>query len=271
MSVSIPSVLASRPAAAPAQSSDFEQAARRDLAAAHRAAVMHDFHEGIANHFTLALPGEPGRFLVAPYGRHWSEIKASDFIVLDYDAQQLSGEGVVEQSALCIHLPIHQADPQRHAAVLHTHMPYATALTRLQDQHLHPIGQIELLLLPHIVYDEEYDGLAYDLAEGRRLARLLGDKSILFMANHGVLVTGRSVAQAYDRLYLLERAARLQVLAYSTGKPLRILSEEQQEKVRRQFAETARDGAAWGGQPYHALHFAALKRLLDLQDPGYAL
>lgn len=250
---------------------DTEHAARIDLAAAHRAAVMQDFHEGIANHFTFALPGQPGRFLVAPYGRHWAEIKASDFIVLDYDAQQLSGDGVVEQSALCIHLPIHAADPQRHAAVLHTHMPYATALTRLQNQHLQPIGQAELLLLPHIVYDEDYDGLAYDLSEGRRLARLLGDKSILFLANHGVVVTGRSVAEAYDRLYLLERAARFQVLAYSTGQPLRILSQAQQDKVRRQFSETARDGAAWGGQPYHALHFAALKRLLDLHNPGYAL
>lgn len=250
---------------------DAEQAARVDLAAAHRAAVAHDFHEGIANHFTLALPGQPGRFLAAPYGLHWAEIKASDFIVLDYDAQQLSGEGVVEQSALCIHLPIHQADPVRHAAVLHTHMPYATALTRLADQRLLPIGQIELLLIPHIVYDEDYDGLAYDLSEGRRLARLLGDKSILFLANHGVVVTGRSVPQAYDRLYLLERAARLQVLAYSTGQPLRTLSAAQQDKVRRQFSETARDGAAWGGQPYHQLHFAALKRLLDQHNPGYAL
>lgn len=250
---------------------DPEKTARIDLAAAHRAAVLHDLHEGIANHFTLALPGQPGRFLVAPYGRHWAEIKASDFIVLDYDAQQLSGEGVVEQSALCIHLPIHQADPERHAAVLHTHMPYATALTRLADQRLLPIGQIELLLIPHIAYDEDYDGLAYDLAEGRRLARLLGDKSILFLANHGVVVTGRSVAQAYDRLYLLERAARLQVLAYSTGQPLRPLSQAQQDKVRRQYTETAREGASWGGQPYHQLHFAALKRQLDLHNPGYAL
>ena len=248
-----------------------EQAARTDLAAAHRAAVLHDFHEGIANHFTLALPGHPGRFLVAPYGRHWAEIRASDFIVMDYDAQQLSGAGVVEQSALCIHLPIHHADPVRHAAVLHTHMPYATALTRLRDQRVLPIGQIELLLIPHIAYDEDYDGLAYDLSEGRRLAKLLGDKSILFLANHGVVVTGRSVSEAYDRLYLLERVARLQVLAYSTGQPLRTLSAAQQEKVRRQYTETAREGASWGGQPYHQLHFAALKRQLDLHNPGYAL
>ncbi|OZI71968.1 class II aldolase/adducin family protein [Bordetella genomosp. 12] len=246
---------------------NLEQQARIDLAAAHRIAVMQDLHEGIANHFTLALPNQ--RFLAAPYGLHWSEIRASDFIVLDYDARQLSGDGVVEQSALCIHLPIHQADPVRHAAVLHTHMPYTTALTRLQDQRLLPIGQAELLLIQHIAYDDDYDGLAYDLDEGRRLAGVLGDKSILFLANHGVVVTGRSVSQAYDKLYLLERAARFQILAYSTGRPLRELSTAQQEKVHRQYKEVARDGAAWGGRPYHALHFDALKRLADRHSGGY--
>jgi ribulose-5-phosphate 4-epimerase/fuculose-1-phosphate aldolase len=246
-----------------------ERLGRIDLAAAHRIAVVQDLHEGIANHFSLSLPDPRGRFLVAPFGRHWSEIKASDFLTLDYDAQRISGEGVVEQSALCIHLPIHQADPIRHAAVLHTHMPYATALTRLADQRLLPIGQIELLLLKHIAYDDEYEGLAYDIDEGRRLARVLGDKSILFLANHGVIVTGRSVSQAYDRLYLLERAARLQVLAYSTGQPLRVLSQEQQDKVHRQYTEHAKEGASWTGKPYHVEHFDALKRLIDKQNPGY--
>ncbi|MDR5773704.1 MULTISPECIES: class II aldolase/adducin family protein [unclassified Caballeronia] len=249
----------------------FEQTGRIDLAAAHRAAVMHDLHEGIANHFSLSLPDPRGRFLVAPFGLHWSEVKASDFLTLDYDANRIAGEGVVEQSALCIHLPIHQADPVRHAAVLHTHMPYTTALTRLADQRLLPIGQAELLLLKHIAYDDEYTGLAYDNEEGRRLADRLGDKSILFLANHGVIVTGRSVSQAYDRLYLLERAARFQVLAYSTGKPLRLLSQEQQDKVHRQYTEAAKEGAAWSGKPYHVLHFEALKRLLDQRNPGYAL
>ncbi|WP_144108997.1 class II aldolase/adducin family protein [Paraburkholderia sp. BCC1886] len=250
---------------------DIETTGRIDLAAAHRAAVMHEFHEGIANHFSLALPDPRGRFLVAPFGLHWAEIKATDFLVLDYEAQRIAGEGIVEQSALCIHLPIHQADPVRHAAVLHTHMPYTTALTRLADQRLLPIGQAELLLLKHIAYDDEYDGLAYDIDEGRRLAGLLGDKSILFLANHGVIVTGRTVSQAYDRLYLLERAARFQVLAYSTGQPLRLLSQAQQDKVHQQYTEGAKEGAAWTGKPYHELHFAALKRLLDKSNPGYAL
>ncbi|MDR5781598.1 class II aldolase/adducin family protein [Caballeronia sp. LZ065] len=246
-----------------------EHTGRIDLAAAHRIAVMQDLHEGIANHFSLSLPNPRGRFLVAPFGRHWSEIKASDFLTLDYDAQRIAGEGVVEQSALCIHLPIHHSDPVRHAAVLHTHMPYTTALTRLADQRLLPIGQAKLLLLRHIAYDDEYNGLAYDIDEGRRLARRLGDKSILFLANHGVIVTGRSVSQAYDRLYLLERAARFQVLAYSTGKPLRLLSQEQQDLVHRQYTEHAREGAAWSGRPYHVEHFEALKRLVDRHNPGY--
>src|ERR1700720_4071589 len=101
--------------------------ARGDLAAAHRLAVSHGFSEGIFNHFTLAVPGRDDRYYQIPFGLHWSEVTASILMEVGYDGRVLSGEGEVERSAFCIHAPIHRLVPQ-HACVLHTHMPFASAL-----------------------------------------------------------------------------------------------------------------------------------------------
>ena len=243
--------------------------ARIDLAAAHRLAVWHDLTEGIYNHLTVAVPGEPSRFYVPAFGLHWSEVRARDMLTVDFDGNVLSGEGILQRSAYCIHAPIHAADP-RHAAVLHTHMPYASALVRLENQRLQPLGQTEALLLDQIAYDDGYDGLARDPGEGRRLAGILGAKTILFMGNHGVLVTGRTVAQAYDRLYLLERYARVHLHALWTGLPVKRLSDEQVAKVQFQINHTALDNAAASRhKPAYQLHFESLRRQLDRKEPDY--
>lgn len=243
--------------------------ARIDLAAAHRVAVWHDFSEGIYNHFTVAVPGTDDRFFVPPFGLHWSEVRASELLTVDFDGKTVAGEGVLQRSAYCIHAPIHASHPQ-HAAVLHTHMPYASALTRLEEPYLLALGQTEALLLDQIAYDEDYDGLARDWAEGERLARVLGEKTILFMGNHGILVTGRTVAEAYDRLYSLERSARVQLHALWTGRPLKSLSAAQVEKAQRQFHHTPlHDAVSTRYKPGHQLHFEALRRLLDKREPDY--
>ncbi len=243
--------------------------ARIDLAAAHRVAVWHDLTEGIYNHFTVAVPGTIDRFFVPPFGLHWSEVRASELLTVDFHGQVLEGEGILQRSAYCIHAPIHAAHP-KHAAVLHTHMPYASALTRLQEPYLLALGQTEALVLDQIAYDEDYDGLARDWSEGERLAGILGEKTILFMGNHGVVVTGRTVGEAYDRLYSLERAARVQLHALWTGRPLKPLSAAQVEKAQRQFHHTPlHDAATPRYKPGYQLHFEALRRLLDRREPDY--
>lgn len=243
--------------------------ARIDLAAAHRVAVWHDLTEGISNHFTVAVPGRADRFFVPPFGLHWSEVRASELLTVDFAGKVLDGEGILQRSAYCIHAPIHAAHP-KHAAVLHTHMPYASALVRLEDPQLQALGQTEALLLDQIAYDDHYDGLARDCSEGERLARVLGEKTILFMGNHGVVATGRSVGEAYDRLYLLERAARVQLHALWTGLPLKPLTAPQVKKVQRQFHYTPlHDASAPSYKPGHQLHFEALRRLLDRREPDY--
>src|SRR5436853_4232908 len=149
-----------------------EWQARVDLAAAHRLAVKHGFDEGIFNHFTLAVPGKGDRYYQIPFGLHWSEVTASCLMEVGYDGEVLSGEGEVERSAFCIHAPIHRLYAQQ-ACVLHTHMPFATALARLEEPRLAALRQTEIAFLDTIAYDDEYSGLALDPAEGERLAHAL--------------------------------------------------------------------------------------------------
>jgi ribulose-5-phosphate 4-epimerase/fuculose-1-phosphate aldolase len=240
--------------------------ARVDLAAAHRLAEMQGFSEGIFNHFTLAVPGTDDRYLQIPFGLHWSEVTASCFMEIGYDERVLSGAGDVERSAYCIHAPIHRLIPSA-ACVLHTHMPFASALTRLEDPRIEAIGQTEIGYLDCVAYDAEYTGLAVDPAEGERLAAVLGPKhKVLSMANHGVLVVGETVAEAYDRLYYLERACQVQLYAMSTGRPLRRVPPPVVEHTLRQYAASP----SYQGKPAWEHHFAALKRLLDRHEPNYS-
>lgn len=243
-----------------------EWQARIDLAAAHRMAVMHGFNEGIFNHLTLVVPGKPGRYYQIPFGMHWSEVKASSFMEVGIDDGQVKrGSGDVERSCFCIHAPMHKALPQA-AAVFHTHMPYASALTRLEDPRIKEIGQTEAGLMGKIAYDTDYTGLAFEPEEGERLAKVLGDKSILFMANHGIATVGPSVAEAYNRLYYTERAAQVQIYAMWTGQPLKTIAEPVVEKVQNDIGGTR----FYNGPTPSERHFEALKRILDRKEPDYA-
>ena len=140
--------------------------ARVDLAAAHRLAVMHGFHEGIFNHLTLRVPGCDDRYYQIPFGLHWSEVTASCFMEVGYDGALLAGEGLIEQSCYCIHAPMHRLLPDG-AAVFHTHMPYASALARLEDPRILPIGQTELGIMMVTGYDIHLRR-ACDRSGGRR-------------------------------------------------------------------------------------------------------
>jgi ribulose-5-phosphate 4-epimerase/fuculose-1-phosphate aldolase len=240
-----------------------EWQARVDLAAAHRAAVMHGFHEGIFNHLTLTVPGKPDRYYQIPFGLHWAEVKASSFMEVGIDdAKVKRGLGDVERSCFCIHAPIHKK--VAHArAVFHTHMPFASALTRLEDPRIKEIGQTEVLLMNAIAYDESYAGPAVEPEEGERLARVIGAKTILFMANHGITTVGETVAEAYDRLYYVERAAQVQIYAMWTGQRLKQLPEPVVEKTKG-----GGGNADYDPSPSDR-HFAAIKRMLDRREPDY--
>src|SRR5262245_43785248 len=153
--------------------------AKIHLAAAHRLACLHELEEGIDNHFTVTVPGTDDRYLILPFGLHWSEARARDMIVWDESGRTLDGEGVCELSAQCIHAPIHRITGAR--VVLHTHQPWALALNMLENNRLLPANQTAAFFHGHVAYDDTYEGTADTVSEGERLARLMGDKYVMFM------------------------------------------------------------------------------------------
>lgn len=233
--------------------------ARHDLTAALRSAARQGFNEGVCNHFSMTVPGRPDLFLVNPQGLHWSEIAPSDLVMADGAGNIVEGRYPVEPTAFHIHARIHAGNPKA-AVVLHTHMPYATALTSLRDGRIEMCTQNALRYWNRIAYDDNYAGLALSAAEGDRMTRAMGDKDVLFLRNHGVIVCGPTVAQAYDDLYYLERAAMVQVLAMQTGRPLHIVDEACARHTAEQVAGEAQQAL---------LHFDSLKRLLDRDEPGW--
>lgn len=242
-----------------AQISDVLTDARIDLAAALRWADRVGLSEGICNHFSFALPGTDDRFLINPQGVHWSEITASSLLLVDAEGELIEGDAPPEPTAFFIHWRLHKHAPQA-ACVLHTHMPFATSLTSLEDGRLLPVNQNSLMFHDRVAYDDDYKGLALDAAEGDRMCAALGNRSILFLANHGVIVTGASVAEAFNDLYYLERACMTQVMAMSTGRPLKLIDEATARKTAQQIADNRTQPLA---------HFTALKRILDRQTPDY--
>jgi ribulose-5-phosphate 4-epimerase/fuculose-1-phosphate aldolase len=234
---------------------------RVDLAAAFRLAASMDWHEAVGNHFSLAVSADGTKFLLNPKARHFSTIRASDLLLVDsMDPDTMKRPDAPDPSAWCIHGRIHASLPATRC-VLHVHPPYATALAALADPSIKPVDQNSARFYNRIAIDLGYDGIADFREEGERLVRVLGPKRHMMMGNHGVLVTGDTVAETFDELYFLERAARTLVLAYSTGQPLNVMPDELAEKTARGWDSYKDDAFA---------HFAALKAGLDRLDPSYA-
>ena len=232
---------------------------RRDLAAAFRATVRFGMHEGVCNHFSLAVD-ENRTFLLNPHGVHFSRLRASSLALIDVEGRSLDNTQSIH-TAFYIHARIHLANPNARC-VLHAHPLYATAIATLQGGRLLPCHQNSLRFHDRVAYYDDYGGLVLDDAEGDRIATALSDKSVLFMRNHGVIVVGPTVADALDDLYYLERAAQTQVIALSTGQPLALVPEEVAAEAARQFARLNPINAA--------LHFDEMKRILDAEEPDYA-
>jgi ribulose-5-phosphate 4-epimerase/fuculose-1-phosphate aldolase len=234
--------------------------ARVDLAACFRMASRLGLHEGICNHLSAMVPGSDRLFLVNPYGWGFHEITASRLLVCDFEGRVVAGDGAPEATAFYIHARVHKHRPRARAA-FHTHMPNATAMTMLDGPPLVWAGQTALKFLGRTVVDEDYNGLALDEAEGDRIAASMGDADVVFMRNHGVMVTGLTIAEAWDDLYYLERACEVQRLAQSTGRALKPIPPDIAEATARQMrlgdSESAR------------LHLESIKRTLDADAPEY--
>ena len=235
--------------------------ARVDLAACFRMAARLGLEEGICNHFSAMVPGRDDLFLVNPYGLAFSEIRASDLLVCSLDGAVVEGEGQPEATAFFIHARLHARLPRARAA-FHTHMPNATALSMVEGQPLLFAGQTALKFYGRVAVDDAYNGLALDASEGERIAATLGGADVVFLRNHGVIVTGPTIAEAWDDLYYLERAAEVQLKAMSTGRPLVPVPGE----IARHAVAQMRAGDAESGR----LHLASLKRRLAREEPDFS-
>lgn len=234
---------------------------RVDLAAAFRLAVEFNWHEGVANHFSLAVSPDGRKFLLNPRWKHFSMIRASDLLLVDVDdPETMKRPDPPDTSAWCIHGNIHAMVPHARC-LLHCHPAYGTAIAALADPEIKPIEQNTARFYNRVTVDLGFGGIADDKEEGERLARSLGNKSIMMMGNHGVLVAAPTVAEAFDALYYLEKACQTLVLAYSTGQKLNVLPHEIAEKTARGW-ESYKDMAI--------SHFEEMKRILDRKDPSYA-
>jgi ribulose-5-phosphate 4-epimerase/fuculose-1-phosphate aldolase len=237
-------------------------ALRRDLAAAFRWAARLNFHEGVANHFSVAVNADGTQFLMNPNQSHFSRIKASDLILVDaHDPQTMSRPDAPDPTAWGLHGALHRLCPHARVA-LHVHSMHATILSTLEDPRLPPIDQNCAMFFNRYAIDRDYGGLAFE-EEAERCCRQLSDpdKQVLIMCHHGVMVIGKDVADAFNRLFYFERAAETYIKALWTGQPLRVLSDDVAEKTALQLQDYPDQAER---------HFAALKAILDAEEPSYA-
>ncbi len=233
--------------------------ARINLTVALRMAAHLNLNEGVCNHFSLEVPEEPNLFLINPQGFHWSEIRPSDLLIVDDSGHLVDGKHSVEPTAFFIHGRIHLRKKKK--CILHTHMPYATSLCLLErGELLTGANQNAMRFHGRIGYDRSYGGVALDEAEGDRICDSLGDRDIVFMEHHGIIVCGDNVIDAFDDLYYLERSCMVQILAQSTGQQLKCAEESVVAEVALQI-ESQRQQSR--------LHFEAMKRMLSRIDPGW--
>ena len=236
---------------------------RTDLAAAFRWTARLDMHEGVANHFSLAVNEDGTRFLMNPNARHFALIRASELLEIDAnDRETLDRPDAPDATAWGLHGAIHRACPHARC-VMHVHSIHATVLASLADSRLPPIDQNCAMFFNRHVIDDGYGGMAFE-DEGTRCATLLSDPKVktMIMGNHGVLVIGETVAETFNRLYYFERAAETYIRALQTGRPLRILPDGVAETTARDWEDYPDDTAT--------AHLHDLRQILDREGSDYA-
>jgi len=238
---------------------DAERKARVELAACYRIFDMLGWTEMIFNHITLRVPGAEPRFLINPFGLHYREITASSLVLIDLEGNALrETKWPVNRAGFVIHSAIHGAVSQAHC-VMHTHTTNGVAVASLKNG-LSSDNFYGAMLHGRVAY-HELQGVTVDLAERESLVRDLGDKHVMILRNHGLLSWGRNVAEAYLRLWTLQRACDVQVAAGQAGGAVNRLSPE---IIERMLAESGPGETQTCEDVY-----AALVRLLDARDPSY--
>lgn len=239
-----------------------EEQARIEMAALFRLAAREGLHEGISNHFSYALSEDGQRFLMNPYGIHFSQIKASDLLVFDAGDEVDTSDPRIDITAWSIHGAMHRNNPAARCLV-HLHPHYATALLSLESPDLPAIDQTSARFYNRLAWDSGFDGMGIG-EEGERLSRLLGNHNVLMMGQHGILTAASSPALAWDITYHLERACKNYITALSANRPLAHLNDDIAEKTARQWQD-------YDEQVGYQQHLDAMMAVLDSEDASYRL
>src|SRR6266436_9086737 len=237
-----------------------EWQARIDLAAAYRLVAFYGWDDLIFTHISARVPGGEHHFLLNPYGMMFDEVTASSLVKVDLDGSKVMDSPYqVNPAGFTIHSAVHAARADA-LCVMHLHTDYGIAVSAQKDGLL-PISQQAMLALASLAY-HDYEGVALNDDEKPRLVADLGDKSHMILRNHGLLTVGRTVAEAFLAMFLLERACKIQILAQSGGTELVNLPDPIAHLVESQVkAVTVGQGAA--------LTWPGLLRKLDRIDPSY--
>ena len=234
---------------------------QKDLAATFRWTARLNMNEAVANHFSACIPGSTTDFYVNRLGVHFSQMKASDLILVTKDNinELKKNPDLVDSTAINIHGAIHNKVP--HAkCIFHVHSKYATALSTLKDPTLPPIDQNTMRFYNRVSVYNEYGGMGFE-EESKKMATALGNKKHMLMANHGIMTTGETVSDGFDALYYFEKSAETYLTALSTNKELNIASHEVAEKTAQEWATYPSDLAR--------AHLDQIRIILDKEDPDY--
>ena len=234
---------------------------RQDLAALYRIFDYLGWSELIYNHITVKLPGDDHHFLINPYGLHYSEVKASNLVKVDIDGKVVEATDYdVNPAGMLIHSCVHGAREDV-MCIAHTHTTAGMAVACQQDG-LRPDNFYSALLHGRVAY-HDFEGITVDETEKPKLIASIGDKNFLILRNHGLLVCGRTIAEAFHNMWALERSCQIQVATDQTGVP--------PIKVRPEVLErgTALMKVQGMGKPAGQLEFDAMKRLIEKQDSSY--
>ena len=238
-----------------------EQELRQQLAACYRIFDYMGWSEMIYNHITVKLPGEQEHFLINPYGLHYKEVKASNLVKVDIKGNIVEDTPYVANPAgMIIHTAIHEARPDIQC-ITHTHTTAGMAVACTKEGLRHD-NFYSALLHDRIAY-HDFEGITVMDDEKPRLVSNLGDKHILILRNHGLLTCGRSIPEAFQAMWGLQRACEVQVATDATGRESIPVSEEVLAKTRQLMALQAMGGPAGG------LEFDALTRIIEKIDPSY--
>ncbi|MGD1224154.1 class II aldolase/adducin family protein [Streptomyces krungchingensis] len=238
---------------------------RRELAAVYRLVAHFRMTDLIFTHISQRLPGPDNHFLINPYGLLFEEITASDLVKIDLDGNPVEPTPhPVNPAGFVIHSAIHKARPDAHC-VLHTHTRAGCAVAAQRDGLL-PVNQMSMEFHNRVGY-HDYEGVALNLDEQQRLVADLGHHPALILRNHGLLTVGESAAQAFLRMYYLEKACEIQVAAQAGGAPLVLPPAQVCEYTAQQLAGEA--DADFQDDIAYDLAWAALLRLVERIAPDY--